>query len=299
MWNPVGQTNSKDIHAAVFCRPHLSDLASVEQLNISLKKLGNSVQNPQIWLSGDFNAPHIDWSIPLALPGSPHCTIQQLLVNVVQDNGLTQVINEPIHLENILDLFLTNSPAQIQDATIIPGLSDHEAIIIRANIQPPLQNQSSRKIPLYNKANWQTIKVDIQDLEHHISNLIATPNINANQIWERFCNAIQSSISKHIPIKTTRKRCSLPWISTHLRRQIKKRNTLYHQAKRVNSPELHNKFLDLKHSIQRDLRVSHQKYLNNILLTIISIVSRRSSSPTSSHSEKTVLTFHLYPQANT
>jgi len=82
------------------------------------------------------------------MPGSSHCTIQQLLVDGVQDHGLTQVINEPTRLANILDLFLSNLPAQIQDTTIILGLSDHEALIIRANIQPPLHNQSSRKIPL-------------------------------------------------------------------------------------------------------------------------------------------------------
>jgi len=39
MWNPVGQTNSKDIHAAIFYRPHLSELMSVEQLNISLEEI--------------------------------------------------------------------------------------------------------------------------------------------------------------------------------------------------------------------------------------------------------------------
>jgi len=294
LWVKLSFNTSKDVYAAVFYRPHLSDLASVEQLNLSLEKLENSVRNPQIWLSGDFNAPHIDWSIPLVTPGSPHCSTQQLLVDVVQDHGLTQVINEPTRLANILDLFLTNSPEQIQDITIIPGLSDHEAVVIEANVKPPLHRQPSRKIPLYNKANWQAIKADIQHLQHDISNMTTTSDITANQIWERFRNAIQNSISKYIPHKTARKRCSVPWISTHLRRKIKKRNKLYRQAKQLNSPELHNKFLDLKHSIQRDLRISHQKYLNNIILP--SSDNNRHCKQISSHSGKIVLTSHLYLQ---
>jgi len=102
----------------------------------------------------------------LVSPGSPHCSTQQLLIDVVQDHGLTQVINEPTRLANILDLFLTNSPAQVQDIAIIPGLSDREAVVIEANVKPPLHKKLSRKTPLYNKANWQ----DIQHLEHNISN---------------------------------------------------------------------------------------------------------------------------------
>ena len=94
------------------------------------------------------------------------------------------------------------------------------------------------------------------------------PNININQMWEKFRNSVQNSVLKHIPHKTTRKRCSLPWISAHLRRQIKKRNRLYRQAKQLNSSDLYNKFLDLKHSIQRDIRASHQQYISNIILPL-------------------------------
>jgi len=48
--------------------------------------------------------------------------------------------------------------------------------------------------------------------------------------------------------------------------QIKKIHYIVKPNAWLNSPELHNKFVDLKHSIQRDLRVSHQKYLNNIIV---------------------------------
>ena len=160
---------------------------------------------------------------------SPNSSTQQLLVDITQDHGLTQVVNEPTCLENVLDLFVTNFPTQIQDVTIIPGLSDHDVVMIRSKTKPPVYKQASRKVPMYNRANWQAVKEDIQHLEHHISNLMQIPNI---RIWESFCNSIQSSIFRYIPHKTTRKYCSLPWISAHLRRQIKRRNKLYRQAKR-------------------------------------------------------------------
>jgi len=138
-------------------------------------------------LSGDFNAPYIDWPTPT------------------------------------LDLFFTNFPTQAQNITVLPGLSDHDAVMITSKTKSPTYKQSQQKVPLYNRANWQAIIMDMQQLEYDISNLITIPNININQLWERFHNSVQNLLLKHILHKTTRKCCSLPWISPHLRRQIKKR----------------------------------------------------------------------------
>ena len=141
-------------------------------------------------------------------------------------------------MDNILDLFLTNSPTQIQDVTIIPGLSDHDAVMIRSKTKPPTPKQVQRRVPLYHRANWQAMIEDLQQLEDTIHNLLAEPNTNVDDLWENFRDSIQTSLLKHIPHKTTRKRCSVPRISVQLRRQINKRNKLYQQAKRLNSSAL-------------------------------------------------------------
>ena len=63
----------------------------------------------------------------------------------------------------------------------------------------------------------------------------------------------------------SRKHLSLPWITTQLRRQIRRRNILYCRAKHLGSTDIYNKFLDLKHSIQRDLRKSYWQYINGLI----------------------------------
>ena len=143
----------------------------------------------------------------------------------------------------------------------------------------------------------------MQQLEHDISNLVTMPNINVNQLWGEFCNHVKDSLLKHIPHKTPKKRCSLPWISPHIRRQIKKKNRLYRKAKQLNSSDLYNKFLDLKHSIQRDIRASHQQYISNIILPPPDndghCKQKKFWSYTIAHSGKTVLTFLPYFQTIT
>ena len=120
----------------------------------------------------------------------------------------------------------------------------------------PLTKQPKRKISLYSKANWQAIRADLQSLGSNISDLIMQ-DADIDSILGKFHDSILLSVSQHVPQKTSRKHPSLPCISIQLRRQIRKRNILYHRAKCSGSTDLHNKFLELKHSIQRNLRKSY------------------------------------------
>ena len=55
---------------------------------------------------GDFNLPHIDWSLqrPTPAPGSK-------LLQVIADNGLSQHVQEPTRQNNILNLVITAEEA--------------------------------------------------------------------------------------------------------------------------------------------------------------------------------------------
>ena len=110
-----------------FYRLHVSDATSLEQLNISLNHLSNSVSAPQIWLSGDFNAPYIDWSTPMVIPGSLNPITLQLLTDIVQHYGLSQVVDEPTGCRICLFFLQTSQhkykTSQYSQASVIIMLS--------------------------------------------------------------------------------------------------------------------------------------------------------------------------------
>ena len=133
----------KDLYLGAFYRPHSSDLPSLEQLNDSLNKLMNLTRDPTIWLSGDFNAPDISWQVPSVLPGSSNFNTHQLLIDISQHHGLSQMVTEPTHLNNTLDLFFTNLPTLIQEVEVVPGLSDHDAVIIQSKMRMSLAKQAN------------------------------------------------------------------------------------------------------------------------------------------------------------
>ena len=101
-------------------------------------------------------------------------------------------------------------------------------------------------------------------MENKISDLILQ-GTDVDSVWRKFRDSILLAISQHVSHKMSRKHLSLPWITTQLRRQIRRRNILYCRAKHLGSTDIYNKFLDLKHSIQRDLRKSYWQYINGLI----------------------------------
>ena len=84
--------------------PLISTLNSVKNLCLTLLNL-NSSSKPVIFL-GDFNLPHIDWTIPISKGILAH----DIFLDFYLNNNLTQHVNEPTHIKgNILDLVLCNA----------------------------------------------------------------------------------------------------------------------------------------------------------------------------------------------
>ena len=132
LWVKLDIPSCKDLYLGAFYRSHSSDLLSLDQLSNSLNQLMSLTKDPVIWLAGDCNAPNINWQVPSVLSGSSNFNSHQLLIDILQHHGLSQLVTEPTHLNNILDLFLTNLPILIQEVKVMSGLSDHDAVLIQS-----------------------------------------------------------------------------------------------------------------------------------------------------------------------
>ena len=112
-------------------RPPGATLASFRKtLSWMQDYLGSSL-NSDIYITGDFNFPNIDWptlsvSRDLGL-NETHCA--QALLNFMSTNFLSQVVNKPTRLNNTLDLILTNRTMYIANIESDPTrLSDHNLV---------------------------------------------------------------------------------------------------------------------------------------------------------------------------
>ena len=101
---------SKYILSGSFYRPHSSDMVSLNELDVSLSKIGNLINTNSVILGGDFNAPNISWENNQDLG---HVATSERLTEIINEYDLEQLVNEPTRIHgttrNTLDLVFTNN----------------------------------------------------------------------------------------------------------------------------------------------------------------------------------------------
>ena len=95
----------------------------------------------ELILLSDFNLPEIDWLNNRVLRQSD---IYTLTMDVVKDNFLTQLVNEPTRESNIIDLVLTTSPDLVNDLVVGEPFSDHNSISFLLSGIPYVQRNSQK-----------------------------------------------------------------------------------------------------------------------------------------------------------
>ena len=115
---------------------------------------------------GDFKFPNIDWQSSICHPS--HGRDQQLageaLLNFIDYNMLSQVVNTPTRNNSILELFLTNNERLIRNVTAQDTpLSDHRAVSI--NLLTNLKAKShSLPIPTFEEYTFRSLNIHKADL---------------------------------------------------------------------------------------------------------------------------------------
>ena len=128
----MSMRNNRKVYLGSLYRPPDKGQEPFDELEKSLSHIDLTTRNnpnPVIILGGDFNVPHIDWSTGEVFPG---CTKKQPHERFLADHHLTQIQHEATRHKNILYLYCTNKPSLVKQNTVLPGISDHEIVVIDA-----------------------------------------------------------------------------------------------------------------------------------------------------------------------
>ena len=154
-WASVNNGINKMVFG-VFYRPPSSDISYFEQLETAIQQVVSKFKNnPNITyiLGGDFNAGDIDWETGTVLPNSSAREINERVLGLNQLFDLNQMHREPTREDRLLDLFFTNKPNLVKASRTIPGLSDHEIVMVDSDIKAHINIQPPRHIHLWSKAD--------------------------------------------------------------------------------------------------------------------------------------------------
>ena len=133
-------TGSNTLYISSYYRPDEHDEISQQQFRLSLSRLPSNT-TLHVWIVEDKNFPGMDWENNNILNTCRTPNLHLEYLECLEDHGLQQLVTTPTREKNILDLFLTNNPTRIESIKVIPGISDHEAVLVEGCITPATNKQ--------------------------------------------------------------------------------------------------------------------------------------------------------------
>ena len=98
----------------------------------ALRNLGevkvNATKNAFIIVGGDLNLHGWNGITRTLQPESTCQKNHYKFGDILDDNGLVQLVEEPTRGPNTLDLVITNNPTRFTRTKVIPGVSDHDIV---------------------------------------------------------------------------------------------------------------------------------------------------------------------------
>ena len=250
------QLNHTRVLFGLFYRPPNSDAAYLSSIEDSIS-LALDTQINNIIVTGDFN---LDM-----LSNNTSRKISELC----EQFALYQTITEPTHFtensSSLIDIILT---------------SDKNNLIYSGVAEPFLQQDVRYHCPIYGvfkytktskksftRRIWSYDRGDYDLLRTKVANTdwdsLSDPDVNTHA--NNITNHLNSLTAECIPNKTVRIRPSdPPWITTAIRKLIRKRKRAYHKAKQNDTPRFWNTFRKRRNKVIESIRLSKQQYLDHL-----------------------------------
>ena len=262
----ISMENSQPLYVCAYYRPNKDTVSALDSLELALTELQTELdKDPRAGLivAGDFNAPGIDWESLTVNSKAPNKGMCQRLLSMLGTYELTQFVQEPTRHKAILDLFCFNKPGLVKHVSLIPGISDHDGVIIvDTAIKAAFNKKPKRIITMWSKADWNHLKKEAASFCTEFLNTCGTRNVQEN--WEILCTHMKTW-KELIPSKPSSTRFNLPWITPDIKRMLRKKRRVYNKAKGGNDKH-RAAFKKIQNESRDALNTAHWTYVNNMLL---------------------------------
>ncbi|KAJ8031305.1 hypothetical protein HOLleu_27992 [Holothuria leucospilota] len=222
-------------------------------------------KQPCFHILGDFNFSRIDWLTRLNKDSGLCLTNSsgKLLLDIINDFAADQLVNFATRGDNTLDLLITNSPSQYIEVSPLDPFSDHEALFCRLKCLLPNIRQSRRLIWQFSKGDYSTMRRDTRTFALGYFNG-GQNNRSIDENWQLLKSFLERTVKKNVPTKLTRTRTSLPWVNDGIRKLIRRRDKLHAIFKKTRKNNIHDKWVELRKKVKREVYISHTNYINGM-----------------------------------
>ncbi|CAG2231580.1 unnamed protein product [Mytilus edulis] len=264
-WCKINTQGRQPLYIGTFYRQPCSNIDKLEELEKSINCIMNTSQNlPNVILGGDFNLPHINWQTNTVNTNPQYGkALNEKLIEISNNNDMNQMVNEPTRGQNILDLLMTTNPGLVSNIEVHPGMSDHQVVIANIDMKAKTSKKKPRLVHLFKKGDMNGLKENIQENFTTRMNNMEENTVEEN--WTYFKKIILQATKEFIPQKTIGSKQHVPWISTHIKRLIRRRQRRYNAAKNITPRKNWNKYKQMRDLVKKTMNEAHDNYVRQIL----------------------------------
>jgi hypothetical protein len=233
-----------------------------EKIHNDFVHLKTIAKHNSLWIAGNFNLPDINWN-EMTIEGSTYPNhINKSLIDIVQDLRMEQIVDFHTRLDNTLDLVFTTHRSLVNKCKPLPGISDHDIVLVDTNIRINRTKETKRKIYLWKSTNMDELRTEVQT---KLKDFMSVSFLTIDNMWTSFKDILLNAMEKHVPSNLSRSKQTYPWITTEISKIINKKNKAGRKGRKTNNQKDRVRFLKLKAEAQKAARKAYNNYIHDII----------------------------------
>lgn len=264
VWCKISLSRGEYLTVGSFYRPP----SSTAQPLLSLYNALSVVAPGHVVLGGDFNLPDVSWLDHRPMIGNSS-SLYATFSDIINDFHLYQFVTEPTRLgvsrASVLDILLCNRFPSITSVSVVPGISDHEAVVATMKcLNVPRYRNPPKKAYMFNRGDYDSLGFDLMDFLSDFE--VYSVSNDVNTLWNIFKNKIQELVDIYVPTKmvSAKRKQDKPWMNSEIRRSINKNKRIFARYKKSNDSLISAQLKNL----QKDLKVKIKKAESEYFLSL-------------------------------
>ena len=140
---------------------------------------------------------------------------------------------------------------------------DH-LVIADTSLKATINAKRPRNIQLFNKADWDKIRNDLNTFEESFFTGIPSNN-TVDQNWGSFKTTVLNAINKWVPAKKSKSNNDLPWMTREAKHLKRRKEKTHSKAKRTKSDHDWARFRHIRKALRQHMKRAYVDYINNLV----------------------------------